>query len=146
MEFINKLKLCKEVLFCKTHNPMGVRFKLVGTIATHGVDNLYYGVRLDNVSENDFLNNNLSRLDDTNEDLVSFYCNGPKYNATTTVFRRVLEYSSSGPVCNYYDILDENEKCSLVNKDNSEAIKGCCNVKRLKNYSNLGYIELGKKI
>lgn len=138
MELGDKLKLYKGILLGKTGNAMDAKFKLVGTIARYGVDNLYEGIRLDDVDELDFLLDFVGR-DRKNPDRIYFWFGGKKYDARRTVFRR-----DAGSRY-YYDVLDD-KPCTLIDRFNSKAEHGCCNIQKVKSYENLTSLRIGKRI
>lgn len=139
MELGERLKLYSGILLGKTGNTLDARFKLVGTIARHGVDNLYEGIRLDDVDELDFLLELIGR-DRKNPDKIYFWYGGRKYDARRTVFRR--DFGSKF----YYDVLDDGRPCTLIDRFNSRAEYGCCNVQKVKHYSRLSDVEVGERI
>ena len=133
METKDKLCLYKGILLGQSGNSLTNRFKLMRIVRDNNVENLYAGVRIDNLSEEDFETGEIIRAD-WSDALVFVPGRGEE-----TVFRHCPEDGY------YYDLLDGNTRCQYID-DNTTSVKhGCCNLRNMSYESVCGSVKVYKK-
>ena len=121
MESKNKLVLYKGILLGRSGNSLATRFKLMRIVRDNDVNNLYAGVRLDDVRVKEFEDGDILKCD-WSDSLIFVSDRGYE-----TVFRHSQEDDR------YYDVFDGDVSCQLIDDDRlSIDIKhGCCNLRNL---------------
>lgn len=125
MESKDKLVLYKGILLGRSGNSLAARFKLMRVVRDNDVNNLYAGVRLDDVRIREFESGDILKCDWS--DSLIFTPN----RGEETVFRHNQEDGY------YYDVFDEDVCCELINDDSVsvDIEHGCCNLRSLNDES-----------
>lgn len=133
-----KLDLYKGILFGNTGNSLEARFKLIKAISQKDEEDFYVGYRIDNVNLGDFICGAVVRNEKDRDRIESVRWN-PNYDLRRTIFYH-MPYSRY-----YYDVLDDNTRCLLLDKTRDSVIQGCCNVKKIDEYNELIGIKVKTK-
>ena len=134
METKDKLCLYKGILLGHSGNSLATRFKLMRVVRDNNVDDLYAGVRIDNLSDYDFENGEIIRCDWS--DALVF---APE-RGEETVFRHC---QTDGY---YYDVLDADKRCVLIDENVTQAEHGCCNLRGMNDASVIERVRVKKKV
>lgn len=133
METKDKLCLYKGILLGHSGNSLATRFKLMRIVRDNNVDDLYAGVRIDNLSDYDFESGEIIRCDwgdslifasERGEDTVFRHCQDDEY---------------------YYDIFDENTRCILIDDNVTQTEHGCCNLRGMNDASVIERVSVKSK-
>lgn len=133
-----KIKLYSGILFGRTGNSIEARFKLIKGIEKRGVDNLYKGLRVDNITPSHYVMG-FVRNDPANPNDIKFWSDE---HAKKWFGKRnsVFYYDENSSL--YYDLLDEEKGCELIDDMIKTAKVGCCNIKKLNNYSEIEKVKV----
>ena len=133
MDTKDKLCLYKGILLGHSGNSLTNRFKLMRVVRDNNVENLYAGVRIDHLSEDDFETGEIIRCD-WGDSLVFVPGRGEE-----TVFRHCPEDGY------YYDLFDNETCCQLIDGNTTVAEHGCCNLRNMSYESVCGSVKVYKK-
>lgn len=118
MELKDKLCLYKEILLGQSGNSLTERFRLIKIVSDNNVEDLYAGVRIDNLIENDFINKDIIRCDWADSLIFD-----PDRGVETVFLQKDDGY--------YYDVLDASACCILIDNTVTNAEYGCCNLRSM---------------
>ena len=145
MTLKSRLKLCdgklgvyKDILFDHAGNSLEVKFKLIKAIAQKDDEDFYVGYSIDSVGLNDFADGSIVRNEVDGNKVVAIR-QKEKYDFRRTVFYH-FPYSKY-----YYDILDNNACCLLLDKTRDSVEQGCCNMKEVHDCRELVGIKVKTK-
>ena len=133
METKDKLCLYKGILLGHSGNSLTNRFKLMRIVRNNDVENLYAGVRIDNLSEEDFETGEIIRCD-WGDSLVFVPGRGEE-----TVFRHCPEDGY------YYDLLDNETRCQRIDGSTTSTEHGCCNLRSMSYECVCGSVKVYRK-
>ena len=133
MDSKDKLVLYRGILLGRSGNSLATRFKLMRIVKNNNINELYAGDRLDYVTEQDFESGEIIRCD-WGDSLVFVPGRGEE-----TVFRHCPEDGY------YYDLLDENTRCVLIDDSVTETEHGCCNLRNASYESVISHVKVKSK-
>lgn len=133
MESKDKLCLYRGILLGHSGNSLTNRFKLMRIVRDNNVENLYAGVRIDHLSDDDFETGEIIRCD-WGDSLVFVPGRGEE-----TVFRHCPEDGY------YYDLLDDETRCQFIDGNTTNTEHGCCNLRNMSYESVCGSVKVYRK-
>lgn len=133
MDTKEKLCLYKGILLGHSGNSLTARFKLMRVVKENNPENLYAGVRIDNLSDDDFETGEIIRCD-WGESLVFVPGRGEE-----TVFRHCPEDGY------YYDLFDNETRCQFIDGSTTSVEHGCCNLRSMSYESVCGSAKVYRK-
>ena len=133
MDTKEKLCLYKGILLGHSGNSLTARFKLMRVVKENNPENLYAGVRIDNLSDDDFETGEIIRCD-WGESLVFVPGRGEE-----TVFRHCPEDGY------YYDLFDNETRCQYIDGNTTFVEHGCCNLRSMSYESVCGSVKVYRK-
>ena len=133
MDTKEKLCLYKGILLGHSGNSLTARFKLMRIVKENNPENLYAGVRIDHLCDDDFETGEIIRCD-WGDSLVFVPGRGEE-----TVFRHCPEDGY------YYDLFDNETRCQRIDGNTTIAEHGCCNLRNMSYESVCGSVKVYRK-